>query len=51
MNSAIDAAPAQKRSVCSIDDRIDTKGRNIGDGDFEPHIADLACHWIRSGDG
>jgi hypothetical protein len=42
MDCAIHAAAAEQRRIGSVDDRVNAKCRDIGDGDFEPRRADLA---------
>ena len=42
MDRTIDAAPAQRRRIGGVDDGVNAQGRDIGDDDFQPRIADLA---------
>jgi hypothetical protein len=42
MDRAIDTASAKQRSVGSVDDGVNAKGRDIGDGNFQPRRAELA---------
>ena len=42
VDRAIDPAAAQKRRVGGVDDGINAQGRDIGDNDFQPYLADQA---------
>jgi hypothetical protein len=42
MDGAIDAASAEQRGIGSVDDGVNAKCRDIGDGDFQPRRAKLA---------
>jgi len=42
MDRAIHAAAAEQRRISGVDDRVNAKCRDIGDGDFEPRRTDLA---------
>ena len=48
MDRAVDATAAKQRRVGGVDNSIDTQGRDIGDEDFEPHAADLACAQVQA---
>ena len=51
VDRAVNPAAAKQRRIGGVDDGIDPQRRDIGDDDFKPHIADLARHQIKSGDG
>jgi hypothetical protein len=42
MDRAIHAAAAEQRRIRGVDDGVNAKCRDVGDGDFEPRRADLA---------
>jgi hypothetical protein len=42
MNRTIDAAAPQQRRVRGVDDGVNAQGRDVGDDDFQPRVADLA---------
>jgi hypothetical protein len=42
VDCAIDAAAAQQGGIRSVDDGVNAQGRDIGDDNFQPRVADLA---------
>ena len=42
MDRAVDAASAEERSIRSVDDGVNAEGRDVGDDDLKPGLADLA---------
>jgi hypothetical protein len=42
MDRAIDAAPAEQRRICRVDDGVNAQRGNVGNNDFQPRRADLA---------
>jgi hypothetical protein len=42
VDRAVHAAAAQQRRIRGVDDSVNAKCRDIGDGDFQPRRADLA---------
>ena len=42
MDRAIDAAAAQQRGICRVDDGVNAQGRDVRDDDLEPRRADVA---------
>jgi hypothetical protein len=42
MDRAIDATPAKQRGIGGVDDGVNAKRRDIGDGDFQPRGPELA---------
>jgi hypothetical protein len=41
MDGAIDAATAEQRSICGVDDGVNAKRGDIGNDDFQPRLAVL----------
>ena len=42
MDCTIDAAPAEQRRIRGVDDGVNAQGRDVGNDDFQPRLADLA---------
>ena len=42
MDGAIDPSSAEQRRIGGVDDGVDAQGRNIGDDDLKPRLADQA---------
>lgn len=43
MNRAIDAASAEQGRICGVDDGVNAQTGDIGNNNFQPRLADLAC--------
>jgi hypothetical protein len=41
MDRTVHAAATEQRRIRGVDDRVNAKCRNVGDGDFQPRRADL----------
>ena len=48
MDGAIDAPAAEQRGIPGVDDGVNAKRRDVGDDDFQPRRADLACRPIQA---
>ena len=48
MDRAIDPAAAEKRRIRRVDDGINAQGRDIGDDDFEPYLANPARDQVQA---
>ena len=48
MDRTINAAAAQQRAICSVDDCIDAQCHDVGDDDFKPRFADQAYHQVQA---
>jgi hypothetical protein len=42
MDRTIDAAPAEQRRICRVDDGVNAQRGDVGNNDFQPGVADLA---------
>ena len=42
MDRAVDAASAEERTIRSVDDGVNAEGRDVGDDNLKPGLADLA---------
>ena len=42
MDRAVDAASAEQRGIRGVDDGVNAEGRDVGDDNLEPDLADLA---------
>ena len=42
MDRAIDATPAEQRRIRGVDDGVNAQGRDVGNDDFKPRLAELA---------
>src|ERR1700690_4458712 len=48
MDRAIDPATSEKRRVGGVDNGINAQGRDVGNDDFEPGVADRPCGQVQA---